>query len=159
MTPTSSLVLGKVIAGAAAADLAGLLLFSVARLGGWLPSLAWGYGLLSLAVMTLFGIFGAAVGVALATRVRGLEQVNLLSFVVSLYLFFLTGGIAAVQYLPSWLRGTAHFVPNMYATDALRDTLLYGTASGVGLDLVVLAVAGVMMLGIAVPAMRRSLAH
>ena len=161
LAPVSSttLVLGKVVAGAIAADLAGAVVFVVARLGGWLPGLSWTYGLIALGVMTLFGMFGAAVGVALATRVRGIEQVNLLSFVVSLYLFFLTGGIAAVQYLPSWLRGVAHAVPNTYATDALRDTLLYGSVTGIALDLIVLAVASVLMVGIAVPAMRRGLAH
>ena len=156
---SSTLVLGKVVAGAIAADVAGALLFVVARLGGWLPGLSWTYGLVALGVMTLFGMFGAAVGVALATRVRGVEQVNLLSFVASLYLFFLTGGIAAVQYLPNWLRGVAHVVPNTYATDALRDTLLYGTLSGTVLDVIVLAVAGLLTVGIAVPAMRRGLAH
>lgn len=50
-------------------------------------------------------------------------------------------------------------MPNTYAVDALRDTLLYGTMSGITLDVIVLAVASVVMLGIAVPAMRRGLAH
>lgn len=161
LAPVSSatLAVGKVVAGAIAADIAGVLLFAVARAGGWLPGLPWDYGLLALGVMTLFGMFGSAVGVALATRVRSLDQVNLLSFVVSLYLFFLAGGIAAVQYLPGWLRTVAHVVPNTYAIDALRDTLLYGTVSGVVLDVIVLAVACAVMLGIAVPAMRRGLAH
>lgn len=161
LAPVSSatLVAGKVTAGAIAAGIAGIGLFAAARAGGWLPGLTWEDGLLALGVMTLFGTFGSAAGVALAARVRSLEQVNLLSFVVSLYLFFLAGGIAAVQYLPGWLRGVAHVVPNTYAIDALRDTLLYGTASGVGPDVLVLAVASMVMLGIAVPAMRRGLAH
>jgi ABC-2 type transport system permease protein len=161
LAPASSLVLilGKVIAGVIAADAAGCLLVAVARVGGWLPGLGWSDAVAGLAIMTLLGLFGSAVGVALAARLRSVERINPISAVISFYLFFLAGGIAAVAYLPGWLRAIARVIPNTYAVHALRNALLYGTSSGLAADALALVLASLVMLAVAVPAMRRGLAH
>lgn len=161
LAPVSSftLVAGKVLAGVVAADVAGTLLVVAAIATGQVPVPSFADAAAALGVMTLLGLFGAALGVTLGARLRSAERLNPISAVLSFYLFFLAGGIAAVAYLPDWLRVIARAVPNSYGIDALRGALLYGTTRGLGLDLAVLLAASVVMLAIAVPSMRRSLAH
>ncbi|MFZ0216110.1 MAG: ABC transporter permease [Candidatus Dormiibacterota bacterium] len=161
LAPVSSLVLvlGKVLAGVVAADVAGTLLAGAAIAAQQLPVPSVADALGALAVMTVLGVFGSALGVAVGAGLRSIERVNPVATVLSFYLFFLAGGIAAAAYFPDWLRIVARLVPNFYGIDALRNTLLYGTTSGLGLDLLVLVLASLVMLAIGVPAMRRGLAH
>jgi ABC-type transport system involved in multi-copper enzyme maturation permease subunit len=161
LAPVSSLTLvaGKVLAGVIAADVAGWLLVGAAVAAGQIPVPSVPDAGVALAVMTLLGVFGSALGVALGATLRSAERLNPVSAVLSFYLFFLAGGIAAVAYLPGWLRAISHAVPNSYGIHALRGTLLYASMDGISVDLLALALAGLVMLSIAVPAMRRGLAH
>lgn len=76
---------------------------------------------------------------------------------MAFYLFFLSGGIVAYAYLPGWVQAVARFIPNTYAVDALRNTLLYHSGSSLGTDIGVLAVAAVGAVMLGIPAMRRGL--
>lgn len=161
LAPVSALALvaGKVLAGVVAADVAGTLLVVAAISTGQVPVPSPPDAAAALGAMTLLGLFGAALGVTLGARLRSAERLNPISAVLSFYLFFLAGGIAAVAYLPDWLRLIARAVPNSYGIDALRGALLYGTTGGLGSDIAVLTAATAVMLALAVPSMRRSLAH
>lgn len=66
---------------------------------------------------------------------------------MSFYLFFLAGGIAALAYLPAWLRVVARVIPNTYAVHLLRGALLYHSAAGTGGDLLALALAAAVAVG------------
>ena len=96
---------------------------------------------------------------ALASASRSTEKTSLLSLLISFYLFFLSGGIAAYAYLPSWVQDIARFVPNTYAVDALRSTLLYGSTSGILNDILLMVVAAVIGVLIGLPSMKRGLSH
>ena len=161
LAPVSSVVLvvGKVLAGVFAADIAGCLVIAAAIAAGQLPVPSLIHASAALGVMTLLGLFGSAMGVGLGARLRSVERLNPVSAVISFYLFFLAGGITAVAYLPDWLRAVSHLIPNTYGINALRESLLYGTTTNIGPDLLALALAGLVMLAISVPAMRRGLAH
>lgn len=161
LAPVSAftLVAGKVLAGVVAADVAGTLLVVAAVAAQQVPVPSPGDAAAALAVMTLLGLFGAALGITLGARLRSAERLNPVSAVISFYLFFLAGGIAAVAYLPDWLRVIARGVPNSYAIDGLRSALLYRSTQGLAPDLLVLAAGSVIMLAVAVPSMRRGLAH
>jgi ABC-type multidrug transport system permease subunit len=78
---------------------------------------------------------------------------------IAFILFFLSGGIVSLAYLPEWVQIIARFIPNSYAVDVFRNTFLYGSNSGIPGDLWMLTIAAVVGLLIAFPAMRRGLGH
>lgn len=161
VSPASSLsiMMGKILAGVVASDLVGFVTVGLAWIGGLVPGLTWDRALLALAIASLLSLFGSGVGVALASALRTTEKTSLSSLLIAFYLFFISGGIAAYAYLPGWVQDLARFVPNTYAVDALRSTLLYGSMSGVLNDIGLLAIAagGGILMGL--PVMRRGLAH
>lgn len=154
-----SLILGKLAAGVVASDAAGTVALMAAFLAGILPSPSLLLAVLALGFMTLTAIFGSALGVLLGSALRNTERVSGLSINLAFYLFFLAGGIADIAYLPRWLQGVAELIPNTYALDALRSTLLYGSSAGLGFDAGALAVATIFVLLIGVPLTWRGLSH
>ncbi len=157
--PALRLIAGKVVAGVVAADLAGVVVTGLTVAFGLLPSPTLTQGLIALAAMTLLASFGAGIGVALAAALRSGDRMNPVAINASFYLFFLSGGVVALAYLPAWLRAVARVIPNTYAVSALRQTLLYGSTAGTGTDMLWLAVAAAVGLVVGVPALRRGLAH
>jgi ABC-2 type transport system permease protein len=95
----------------------------------------------------------------LGSALRKTEAVSGVSISLSFYLFFLAGGITDIAYLPRWLQDIATYIPNSYALDALRGTLLYNSSTGILMDIGVLALAGIVALVIGIPVMRRGLSH
>lgn len=152
-----SIILGKILAGVVISDLVGTITVGVASVGGLLPGLTAGNALMALLISTLLAFFGSGVGVALASTLRTTEKTSLSSLLMAFYLFFLSGGIVAYAYLPGWVQAVARFIPNTYAVDALRNTLLYHSGSSSGTDIGVLAVAAVGAVMVGIPAMRRGL--
>jgi len=161
ISPASPLniIAGKVIAGVLAADITGVVLTAVTVVTGLLPAPGAAQAGIALLAMTLLATFGAGAGVALAAALRTNERMNSVSINVSLYLFFLSGGVIALAYMPAWLRLVARIIPNTYAADAFRQSLLYGSTAGTATDLLWLAVAAAAGLVVGVPALRRGLAH
>lgn len=157
--PPLSLIAGKVVGGVVAADIVGVLVTGVTIAFGLLPAPTLAQGLIAVATMTLLATFGAGVGVALAASLRSSDRMNPVTINISFYLFFLSGGVVALAYLPAWLRVIARVIPNTYAVNAFRQTLLYGTTAGAATDLLWLAVAATVGLLVGVPALRRGLAH
>lgn len=154
-----SVILGKLAAGVVASDAAGLVALIAAMLAGILPAPSLSLAVLSIGFMTLTAIFGSALGVLLGSALRNTERVSGLSINLAFYLFFLAGGIADIAYLPRWLQSLAAFIPNTYALDALRSTLLYGSSAGLGPDAGALGIATIVVLLIGVPFTWRGLSH
>jgi ABC-2 type transport system permease protein len=154
-----AIIAGKVVAGVIAADVAGVVLTVVTVATGLLPAPSLVGAGIAFAAMTLLATFGAGVGVALAAALRTNDRMSPVSINVSLYLFFLSGGVIALAYLPAWLRAIARVIPNTYAADAFRQSLLYRSTTGAGADLLWLAVAAAVGLLVGIPALRRGLAH
>lgn len=161
VSPASPLAIavGKVLAGVLVSDLVGGATIGLAGATGLLPGLTSDRILEALAITTLLAVFGSGVGVALASTLRTTEKTSLSALLLAFYLFFISGGIAAFAYLPGWVQAIARFVPNTYAVDALRNTLLYGTAAGMGRDLGILSLSAGVGIALGLPAIRRGLAH
>lgn len=156
---SGGLVIGKVIAGTLIADVTGLVLTTAAVATGQFPAPTPGSAAEAAAVMTLLGFFGSSLGVALGARLRSVQRLNPVTVLISYYLFFVAGGIAAVAYLPGWLRDLARIMPSSYGIEALRNTLLYHHTTNLTPDLLAVTAAGLVMLAIAILTIRRSLAH
>jgi ABC-2 type transport system permease protein len=151
-----SLILGKLIAG-------------------WIITLAFGMGTLVLAALTgyfhpqgiywltaivtvaLVGLASAGLGIAVAMFARRVQRVTVIGINLTFYLFFLSGGIGVIAFLPEWVRTIAHFIPTYYGVHALQMAVFYNSADQLPLDLAVLVVTAALTVFLGVFAFRRRL--
>jgi len=163
VSPAKSMtvIFGKIITGVIISAVVGTLTVTIAQLCGLLPFevLTLKGALLALLAAVLLSFFGSGLGVMLGSVLRSTEKAAQSSIMIAFFLFFLSGGIVAIAYLPGWVQAIAHFIPNPYAVNILRDTLLYGTGAGIPGDMLILLIAAVVGIVIAIPSMRRELAH
>ncbi len=157
--PAMAVIGGKLLAGVIAADAVGLVLAGLSLAAGFFGALTPSALISSLVAMTLLGAVGSGIGVGLASALRSFERLGPASMLLSFYLFFLAGGIAAVAYLPPWLRDIARLMPNFYGMDALRGLLLYGSSPHLARDLLVLGLWLVLVLAAGPRLLRRSLSR
>jgi len=117
--------------------------------GAWLPALI---------TILLLALASAAVGVAVGAAARRFQRVAALTIPLAFYLFFLSGGISVIAFLPPWVQTIAQFVPTYYGMHALQMAVFYNSTDDLGRDLTVLVATTLVMLGIAVVSLRRRLA-
>lgn len=152
----ASLVLGKMAARALAslalvAVLAGLLAL-VAPLGPVRPLAAAG------AVVGVTAVF-VALGIALATSLRSLESFRVLSALVTVPLYFLSGIFYPIGTLPAPMRVLAHANPLTYGVDLLRFGLLGSAEIPPVRSALLLAILTVLAVGAASALVDRRLAR
>ena len=76
---------------------------------------------------------------------------------LSIYLFFLNGGISVAAFLPDWIQNIAHFTPTFYGVDALEEAIFYESTDNLGRDVAVLGVTAAVGLGLGIASLRRRL--
>src|SRR5579859_487821 len=135
--PSSSLIVGKVLAGWVIMLLFGAAALGLATLAGYFRPVGI-YWLTSVLTIALVGLFSVGLGVALASLLRKEQRVMAAGITATFYLFFLSGGIAVVAFLPDWLRTVAHFIPTYYGIHALEMALFYNSSDLLGRDLLML---------------------
>jgi ABC-2 type transport system permease protein len=57
---------------------------------------------------------------------------------VSLYLFFLSGGISVAAFLPAWVQSVARFTPTYYGVHALQMAIFYQSTDQLATDMAIL---------------------
>ena len=92
--------------------------FGVLRPAGW-------YWLPALAAIGLIALAAAGLGTALGGALRRFSAVAGVGINLSIYLFFLSGGISVAAFLPDWIQNIAHFTPTFYGVDALEEAIFY----------------------------------
>ena len=81
-----------------------------------------------------------SIGYVIASFARTEDTANTLASVVQFPLMFLSGIFFPIQFMPEWLRPVAAFLPLTYLGDALRQTMVGGTAyAPLPFDILVLA--------------------
>ena len=92
---------------------------------------------------TLFSTFSLVIACIVKTRERfmGVGQV------LTMPLFFASNAIHPTTIMPAWLKVISHLNPLTYVVDALRTSMLAGSASsfGLGLDYAVILVTTVIL--------------
>jgi len=116
----------------------------------WLPVLL---------IIGLVALFSAGLGVALGAFLQRIQSVGSVAIVISLYLFFLTGGTAVLAFDPAWLQTIATFVPLYYGRHALEMAIFYQSSDQLGRDSAVLASSSLFTVGPGILAMRRGIAE
>ncbi len=143
----STLIAGKLVAGWSTTMLVGGIVLLLGVVTGelrpvgvfWLPTLV---------DIALLGAASAGLGAALGAALRKYGPVTGIGINVSLYLFFLSGGIGVAAFLPAWVQAIARFTPTFYAVHALQMAVFYQSTDQLGRDLLILiatAVAGLLL--------------
>ncbi|GAB2719375.1 ABC transporter permease [Arthrobacter bambusae] len=151
-----SLIAGKILACwvttmlVAAVVLLLSFAFGVLRPAGW-------YWFPALAAIGLIALAAAGLGTALGGALRRFSAVAGAGINLSIYLFFLSGGISVAAFLPDWIQAIAHFTPTFYGVDALEAAIFYQSTDNLGRDLAVLGVTAAAGLVLGTVSLRRRL--
>jgi ABC-type multidrug transport system permease subunit len=153
----ATLIAGKLLAGWVTTLLLAVIVIAVGAATGLLRPAGW-YWLPGIAVIGLLALAGAGLGAALGALLRRFQPVIAIGINVSLYLFFLSGGISVAAFLPDWIQRLAHVIPTYYAVHALQMAVFYQSTDQLGRDLLVLAATAGLTLLAGTLALRRSIA-
>lgn len=159
-----SILLGKVLGGATVAVLHGCLVLLLAKFADvnlTLPKLLETLGLMALLAFAL-----TSLGVVIANHVRSFQGFGVFSNAVILPLYFtsssvfpldpaLSGAQTRVVY-PEWLVTLVEWNPLTYAVDALRGSLIGFNQFDPMLGIVIMAVSGLALFGLALFEFRRA---
>ncbi|GAC1374607.1 MAG: hypothetical protein NVS2B12_29490 [Ktedonobacteraceae bacterium] len=158
LSPATSLAIitGKVLAGFVTTFGLGLLVLALSYTLGWTRPEGV-YWLSTLLVVALIALFGTGLGVTLGALIQRIQAVNAVAINLSLYLFFLAGGISVLAFEPTWLQNIGTFVPLTYGNHALQMSVFYSSFDQLGRDVTVLIGSAIAALALGTLAMRRGL--
>ena len=169
----SSIVIGKCLGGATVAGFQGIIVIAIAGLVGvpYAPTLM----LAVFGIQLLLAFTITAFGVMMAARVRQMQSFMALTQMLLLPLYFLSGAMFPASNLPVWLTIANRIDPLTYAVDPMRrvvfDHLHLSAAVRAKLDpgvtwdgwrvptlleVGVVAVLGLVMLGVAIAEFNKS---
>ncbi|HEU5381245.1 MAG TPA: ABC transporter permease [Ktedonobacteraceae bacterium] len=160
LSPASpvAILLGKVIAGFVATFGLGLVLFSLGYGLGWTRPEGI-FLVTALTTIALMALFATGLGIAVGAALRRVQSVTSLATTLSVWLFFLAGGISVLQFEPDWLKQIAAFDPLTYGTHALQMATFYASADLFARDASVLGAATLLVFLAAWLAFRRRFAR
>ncbi|MBV9356444.1 MAG: ABC transporter permease, partial [Chloroflexi bacterium] len=153
----ATLIVGKLAAGWLTTMLLAAIVVVLGAVTGMLRPEG-GYWLVTLGVAALFALAAAGLGALLGALIRRYQPVTALGVNLSLYLFFLSGGIAVAAFLPDWVQTIARFTPTYYGVHALQMAIFYQSTDQLGRDVGVLLATAVVSVAAGTLALRRSIA-
>jgi ABC-2 type transport system permease protein len=162
----SSIVIGKVLGGASVATLQGVIMILLAPLVDVPYDVAMIFGILALLLLLSAAI--AAFGVMIAARITQMQSFMGVMQMIVMPMFFISGALYPVNNLPAWLTLLNRFDPLTYAVDPMRKLIFmhiddlppqlagttgvtwFGWNVPTALELLIVAVLGLVMLSIAI---------
>jgi ABC-2 type transport system permease protein len=163
----SSIVIGKVLGGATVASLQGVVMIVIAPLVDipYNPVMILGL----FAMMVLLAAAITAFGVMIAARIKQMQSFMGIMQMIIMPMFFISGALYPVSGLPTWLAVLNRFDPLTYAVDPMRKIVFnhidisaaqaaalnpgvtwFGWIVPTALEIAVVAILGLVMLGIAI---------
>lgn len=139
LAPASSVAVlgGKVLASWLTTAGLGVMMLLIGFGLGWTqPEGVFWFG--ALLALTLMALFASVAGILLGAIVRRVQGVTVLSTTGSVWLFFLSGGLAVLQFEPPFLQAMGAWVPTTYATHLLQMSVFYRSFALFGRDVAVL---------------------
>jgi ABC-type transport system involved in multi-copper enzyme maturation permease subunit len=153
----ASLIAGKLLAGWLTTLLIAAIILAIGALTGYLRPSPSGWPL-TLLTVALLALASAGLGVAIGASARRFQRVAALTIPLAFYLFFLSGGISVIAFLPQWVQTIAQFIPTYYGMHALQMVIFYDSTEDLGRDLFVLVATAAVTLALGVASLRRRLA-
>jgi len=142
-----TIMAGRTLGGATVALLQGVIVFGLALLIGFRPTV-WALAPWSLLVMLGIAIIFASFGTAIASLLDDLQGFQLIMNFVVMPTFFLSGALFPLSGVPSVIVIISRFDPLSYGVDALRWAFEGVSYFGIGLDAAVLTLIAVVLLGV-----------
>ena len=157
LSPASrwAIITGKLLAAWVTSLLVGGVVLGLAAVTGMLQPNGW-FWLPTIGIAALIALASAGIGTALGARLRSVARVSTIAINLSIWLFFLSGGIGVAAFLPTWVQTIAAFTPTFYGVHALQMSIFYSSTDLLGRDVAVLAVTAVVALALGSVALRKS---
>ena len=157
LSPASraAIIVGKLLAAWVTALLVGGVVFGIGAITGILRPEGW-YWLLTIGIAALVALASAGIGTALGARLRQVARTTVIAINISIWLFFLSGGIGVAAFLPGWVQNIAAFTPTFYGVHALQMSIFYSSTDQLARDVTVLAITAVAALVLGSAALRKS---
>ncbi|HEX9036426.1 MAG TPA: ABC transporter permease [Ktedonobacterales bacterium] len=150
----TTLIAGKLLAGWLTTLLVGGIVLGVGAVTGALRPQGV-YWLSTLLVVAMIAASSCGLGVALGAVMRSFQGVAVVGITLALYLFFLSGGVSVIAFLPDWVQTIAHFIPTFYGVHALQMAIFYNSSDQLGQDLLALVLTGFLTVTLGALALRR----
>lgn len=145
--PRSRIMLGRTLGGATIGLIQGLLVVVVCLIAGFRPA---GISAIPLAFVFMFLIavvFGA-LGTAIGSVLHDMQGFQLIMNFLIMPIFFLSGALFPLANLPKAMSIVTSLDPLTYGVDGMRGALIGTSHFGLMTDIAVLAVVGLVFLGI-----------
>lgn len=113
------------------------------------------YWLTALLAVALTALASAGVGVAIGAIIQRFMGVVAIGIPLAFYLFFLSGGVSVIAFLPTWVQIIAQFMPTFYGVHALQMAIFYSSTDQLGRDALVLALSAVIAIALGVTVLQR----
>ena len=144
--PRLHIMIGRTMGGATVALIQGLVVFVLASLFGFRPSL--GALPLALVFMFLIAVLFTAFGTALASQVNDMQSFPLIMNFLVMPMFFLSGAMFPLSGLPGGMALVTALNPLSYGVDGLRAALGQVSFYGLGTDFAVLSLCSALLLAV-----------
>ena len=160
----NAVAIGKALGGATIATTQGIVMLIFIPFAKVSPSA--GGVFLMIAVMFVMALSLTSMGLFIASRIRSMEAFQLVVQMVLFPLLFISPAMFPTQFLPSWLGTALKFNPFSYGVDAMRQAVLgsqesamfginlFGYRMPIVLDVVVVALFGIIMATLAIRSFR-----
>jgi len=152
--PRIQIMIGRTMGGATVAAIQGTLVLVVCLLAGFRPA-SFGGLLLGFGLMLLIALVFGALGTAIGSMLQDMQGFQLIMNFLVMPIFFLSGALFPLANLPVVLSVLTKIDPLTYGIDGLRAVLINGAHFGLGLDVLVLAIASVLFLAMGARAFSR----
>ncbi len=119
--PRLAIAIGKIAAGGLQGLLQGLVLLPFAPMVG--VHLSATTLLTAIGTMTLASITFSAIGLAVASRFKSIIVYPVVSNIIALPAYFLSGSLFSLSSAPEWMQKAAYFNPVAYSVDLIRSTM------------------------------------
>lgn len=143
--PRLQIMIGRTLGGATVAVIQGLLVVVVCLVAGFRPA-SWAIAPFALLFMLAIAVVFAALGVAIGSSLQDMQGFQLIMNFLVMPIFFLSGALFPLDGLPKLLGWITRADPLTYGIDGMRSVLLGHSVIGAHVDLLVLAVVGVVLL-------------
>lgn len=156
-TPTSARTIlgGEALGRFVIAAFQGLFIFAI---GGLVFNVDWGDPLGATALILVFSLVGAAVGMLAGSTLRTPEQAASIGPPIGIALGMLGGCMWPLEIVPPVMRTAGHVTPHAWAMDAFVDLIVRGeTIAGIVLQLGVLGAFAAVLLPLATWRLRRTI--
>jgi len=141
--PRVQIMIGKTLGGATVAVIQGSIIFVVTLIVGFRPASVLAV-VIAFLLIALIAVVFAALATGIGSSIKEMQGFQMVMNFLVMPLWFLSGALYPLAGLPVVLAVLTRVDPLTYGIDGVRGTMIGATHFGVGFDVLVLLVVGVL---------------